>query len=456
MSAAVFDFAPPRIVDLDDRAPANLPEEFWSARPVFGQIRQAAWSRSMPADAVFGAVLIRVAFMTDHRILLPAVVGRYGSLNLMAGLVGTSSIGKGSSCDIAQELLGAPPLLGDYRSTEITAGSGEGIVRSFSELVPVEEGNKRTSEYRQVFQGVLIRVDEGEVLGQLGNRTGSTLWTVWRSGWSGEKLGFTNASRERRVPNVPAHGYRLCALVSIQPGLAGEILADEEGGTPQRFLWFNTIDPALPKERPEWPGQIRWDPPRWNWPDSGVRKIFGANRRPIEVSDAIVAELQAIQHAKVVGEIVPGIDGHRGLNQLKTAAVLAVLDQRLNVNDDDWSLASMVLDTSNAVRERTRDTVNHEHEKRDASRIEFAGRRAAAEESGRRGASATVDRVAKRVRTIVERKASDEGVARRTISEQLGGRDRDHMRTAVEVALALGWIVELNGKYYPPAAQESA
>lgn len=430
---------------------AHLPDEFWDARPIHQHIRQAAWARVLSADAVFGAVLVRAAFMIDFRVIIPAIVGRYGSLNLMAGIVGPSGTGKGSAADTATELLGVMNNIG-YRTLEITAGSGEGIVRSYSERVQTTDDNgKKTSEYRRTIQGVFIRVDEGEVLGQLGSRNGSTLWSIWRSGWTGEKLGFTNATQERRYPNVETRTYRLCALVGIQPQLAGEILNDSDGGTPQRFLWFNTTDPNLPDHPTEWPGPINWQPPNWARPQHKVQKIGHLDLRPIDVEPSIAAELQAAQRAKVAGAPVPELDSHRGLNLLKVAAVLAALDGRYDINEQDWHLAGLVLDTSDAVRAQMGDLIATERRKIEARQIELHSRKAAADETARRGASADVERVVQLLKRYTEKHAGTDGVSRRDLSIRAGSRHRAVFESAFQVALALGVLEEREpGRYWTP------
>jgi hypothetical protein len=419
-------------------AGSHLPEEFWEARPLYRQIRQAAWSRVLAADAVFGAVLVRAAFQTDHRVILPAIVGRYGSLNLMAGIVGPSGTGKGSAADTATEFLGRGQHAVGYRTLEVSAGSGEGIIRSFSEKVQTGEKGSKTSEFKRTIQGLYIRVDEGEVLGQLGGRNGSTLWSVWRSGWTGEKLGFTNASQERRYPPVEARSYRLCALVGIQPTLAGEILADSDGGTPQRFLWFSTTDPAIPDTAPLWPGAVDWTPPRW---DTGtVTTIERQDTCLIDVDPAIVAELRAAQRAKVAGTGTTDMDSHRGLNKLKVAAVLAVLDGRYNIGLEDWDLAAIVLDTSDAVREATRETIAVEARRAEERQIDLHGRKAAADETARRGASADVERVVQRLKRVVSN--ADGPVSRRDLANSVASRDRRVFESALQVALALGVLID--------------
>ncbi len=432
----------------------NLPDEFWSARPILEHVRQAAWSRVLSADAVLGAVLVRAAWLTDYRIVLPAVVGRHGALNLLAGIVGPPGTGKGSAADVAAELIGCAQtaLPTDYRVREAPAGSGEGVTAAFMEMVDVTEGKKNRTEWRQTYQGVLLRVDEVETLGKLGDRSGSTLWTVWRSGWSGEALGFSNASVDRRRPVIPALGYRLCGLVGIQPALAGSILADTAGGTPQRFLWMSTMDRNVPDTPPLWPGPLRWAPPRWQIPDDAVRTVGGFRRRVLEVDTAIADDLRAAQLAKVRGAAQTSFDGHRGLNLLKIAGVLAVLDGRLNIDAEDWDLAAMVLNTSDRVRTKAGDEVRAKGAAEETRRIDYARRRAGAEQVGRTAVQHDTQRVAGVITRYVDRNVPPSGATRSDLLKALSPRDRHLFDAALAVALATGGVLlELN-RYYQPGA----
>jgi hypothetical protein len=44
------------------------------------------------------------------------------------------------------------------------------------------------------------------------------------------------------------------------------------------------------------------------------------------------------------------LDSHRNQNRVKEAAHLAIIDRRLVISVDDWRLAGMILDTSDAIR----------------------------------------------------------------------------------------------------------
>ena len=66
---------------------------------------------------------------------------------------------------------------------------------------------------------------------------------------------------------------------------------------------------------------------------------------------------------------IDSLDGHAFLVRLKIAALLAIIDRRLNVTGEDWALAEIVMRTSDAVRRRTLDSVSAK-----AAKVEQASR----------------------------------------------------------------------------------
>ena len=102
-----------------------LPEEFWQARPVFQHIRQAAHSRTTSADAVFHAVLARVAAQVPYQWQLPPIVGSPKPLSYFTISVGAPGVGKSNANEVAAELLPFPSSV-----VELPAGSGEGLIEA--------------------------------------------------------------------------------------------------------------------------------------------------------------------------------------------------------------------------------------------------------------------------------------------------------------------------------------
>lgn len=315
----------------------NLPGEFWTARPTLEHIRQAAHSRARSADAVLLCTLARIAALTPPTVTLPAIVGGKASLNFLGAIVASSGAGKSSANAVARELV---PIERKDVIADIPLGSGEGMTERFFDLVEeTDENGKKRKVKSQVRTGALFYLDEGQALSEMGNRQGATLLPTLRAAWSGETIGQSNASIEtHRV--LRDHKYRMAIVVGFQVNYAAELLADTEGGTPQRFVYASAIDPTVPYEAPVWPGALHYVPP----------PVILAGT-PIVVDDDIQDRLRRRQVMMQRGEFTPDpLDSHAELGRLKVAALLALLDERIDVNPEDWDLAGHIMRASAAVR----------------------------------------------------------------------------------------------------------
>jgi len=432
----------------DDLCP-HLPDEFWSARPAFQHIRQAAWSKGIAADGLFGAILARAAYKADWQVVLPDIIGSYQSLNLLVGLVGGSGDGKGSSLNVAERLMPGIPV-SDPKAVEVTAGSGEGIPRSFYEQVPVEDENgnpTKQREWKQIRRHVYLRIDEGEVTQAISQRRGSTFWVVMRSVYSGEGLGFNNADADRRFP-VERLGYRMSAAIAIQPTIAAGLLEDKDGGTPQRFLWFGLTDANMtinPDDLPDFPGQIAWQPPRYD--SNGTELVCGYNLGVINVAPEIRKEILGAKLLHTAGrKRRKEMDSHRNLTKLKVAALLGMLDRRLNVTLEDWALADTILSTSDAVRDWTYRQVDTSAILRQLRADERQGQRQVTVNQMAAAAHATAVRVGKVIARHVHTKHADGSACKaKCLKNAVGSRDSDNLGIGRDHAIVAGWV-EVNHK----------
>lgn len=327
---------------------AHLPDEFWASRAALQHIRAAARSRLVAPDAVLGAILARVAAITPHMVEIPAIVGSPIGLTYYVGIVGPSSAGKSAAAAVAGELLPAP----DHILDRLPIGSGEGFVDILFDLVTEEgENGKKRKVKRQTRHAAIFHIDEGAVLADLGNRQGTTLLPTLRTAYSHGTLGNTNASSEtKRVVDGKTYVYGV--TLGIQPEWAGPLLADVAAGTPQRFVWVTASDTHAPDTAPDWPGELDWQPP----PGDLLRQrsvIRGGQQRfPLGVHPDIAKTIIDDRRATVRGETVhDAADAHRMLSQLKTAALLALLDKRVDVGPDDWHLAETIATTSRRIRQ---------------------------------------------------------------------------------------------------------
>jgi hypothetical protein len=394
----------------------ELPEphlEFWGEREALELLR--GWSRSRMTSpwATLLAGLCRVCCWVPPRAVLPAIVGGAASLNLFAALVGPSGAGKGAAEAVAAEAL----ALAGHDVFGANVGSGEGIAHAYAHRVKGEVVMDR--------EAVLFSVPEVDSLTALGNRQGSTLLSQLRSAWTGERLGFAYADATRRIP-LEAHGYRMCLVLGVQPGRAGPLLGDSDGGTPQRFVWVWVTDPHGPRPDalPETPAPLAWQ-----WGDRDQVKILsssvGNSRIVFEVCEAARSDILDNRYSQQRGS-TDAIDGHTMLCRLKVAAALGVLDGRLSVTDDDWRLSQTVMAVSSQTRDSVQASLTRTREAADTARGRSDGRRQSVAEETLWVAK--VSRVSQRLLTILEAGKAPEG----TLTNKVTSRDREAVPEALE------------------------
>ncbi len=443
---------PGETTDAVDCTP-TLPDELWDARRVLGHVRTAARARLVAPDALLGATLARVCVSVDWRIVLPPIVGRQGSLNLSVALAGRSGTGKGSVADESAALLGRRAVSVEHPAGEAPAGSGEGIIKSFFDLVADPDSDKKNPPkvWQLARRAMLLRIDEGELLRALGQRSGQTTDQVLRQAWSGEALGgsYVGESGQR---SLDAHGYRLAVLLAVQPEVGQFLLDGAAGGTPQRLLWLaGGADPGAPNNPPEHPGRLALDLPSFATLAHRVTEDYRGHRlATMGVHGEIAAELRAAQLAVLRGTVeVDPLDTHAGLGRLKVAGLLALLDGRADIDVEDWKLAGLVADTSRAVRTWMAGLLAGVERRNGWARTEYAADRAATIEMAVVGARADVRRVAAVMARHVARHDDGDPCTPRCLSRSVASRDRRHHAAALGHAAEVGWIHDGDGQVRP-------
>lgn len=322
--------------------------DFWQQREVLAKIRWFARERRVAPWAVLGAVLAQASCRIGPHVVLPAIVGGVASLNLLVGLVGPSGKGKGAATAVASEFLGVE---GKFMSEEV--GTSQGIDSSFSESVP----KLGTVQFNDV---AFFYVPEIDTVKAHAEMSGSALLPTLRKIWSGEPLGAKYAAKERRR-QVRAHAYRAAVVAGIQPKRSGVLLDDVDGGTPQRWLWMPVTDPTAPRRTDKLKAPVyTGTPPRleWDvWLPCGERRGDKDEPEQVEVKTRYVIPvcqkaIDAIIDAREINLTTEAanLDSHSLLTRLKVAALLAFLDERLEVLETDWDLALSVMWISNASR----------------------------------------------------------------------------------------------------------
>jgi hypothetical protein len=281
---------------------------------------------------------------------------------------------------------------------------------------------------KQVRHNAFFYIDEGQTLQQLQSRTGATLAETLRRAAVGETLGQTNASEER-TRYIPAGSYSMGLLIGLQPSVATVLLSDTETGTPQRFWWAWSIDPTVPDEAPDWPGELN------------IPVVLEKLHEPVDITfpKRIRDELRRERVARVRGELeVAELDGHAGLMKVKMAALLALLDGRRAVTEDDWSLAEEMWACSCSVRDslvlRAQREAEAERQRQEDAQVQ--------RELRAHLAKSDADRSLERVAQLVKKHASQVGgITFGYLKRALASRDRPLLSKAIDLAETRDWVV---------------
>lgn len=417
----------PNVVEANPRL---LPADFYDARPAHRQIRQAAHAINRSADVAFAGVLARLsAFMPPDR---PADtgIGSPASMNTFTALLGPSGSGKSSSKRVPKFLVPAP--VGMDVAEYLPLGTGEGIAEAYMGEIEVTEGGEgrgkgKTKTIRQQVRGnALFYADEGErLIKTMFGRTGTTIGETLRTAWTGDTIGQFNGQKvNTRV--IDEGAYSMGMIIGFQPETALPLFDDAAAGTPQRFLWFSTLDTTLPDEPPAWPRPL--DLPLLAGQLRDVRITF---------ADTICKELRLEDRARVMGELVPApLDSHRPLTMVKTSVLLAVLDNRAHVTSDDWELAGVVWQTSCRVRDALVEAAARQRAQEEEQRTKQHVDRAVRAHKAVSTSERTVERVARRLANKVHESS---GLTMGALRKAIAHRDRDFITEALDFAESHGW-----------------
>lgn len=416
----------------------NLSAETWESRPWLRQVRDAAWNRMMPPDAVLGAVLARVATIVPPCYLIPAIIGTQSTFDHLSVLVGDSASGKSAATGIARELV--PETLEHVIVWDVPVGSGEGLIDQFYEWVSEEDdGGKPRKVKRHTKTAVHFVADEAKMIAEQAKRSGTTIISVICSAWSGASLGTANAGSETNRPKINGRTVRLAGVMSIQSKLGHQLLTDDlvQQGFAGRLAFFAAEDPTMPHpdNRPQWPGSLSVIPLPGGllWPQDIAY--------PPEVVDYILLA----QWDKSRGESKEdSIEGHIRLARLKIAGLIAAIEGETTVTLDDWALAGEIIECSNAIRRHM------EHLGAQAA-LEAATRQG--RQQGRRQAAADevleVDelrKIAALSDAIADRVPAD-GIGRGVLSTKMcSGLTRHRFEPALQRAIDAGLVVIEEGR----------
>ena len=411
--------------------PADRERMFWDARPELQQVRQAAFAGMASPWAVLGALCVRVladvppGWRTMTGIGDPAG----GNLNLYAVLAAESGGGKGVASQVAGYLWPS----GVY-SVEIA--SGEALPKLFARRVKQPDSGEWVSE--RVRDSAIVDAPEFGSLSASGSRMGATLTQRLCNGFSGESLSFAVADESKNV-EVLANSYRLGVITGVQYGNAGLLLSESAAvtGLPQRFVWFpaNIGADELPEVRPDMPAPLR----RWTFP-TGLTQIA--------VCDQAKRDMEAAQRAKLIGDTSSPLDGHKLYARVKLAYALAVLNGHYSsVRDEDWKLSGVVMEVSEATRQKALDTMS----RRDRKQAVAAGKR----DGIRKAAASEVesDEAVRRAADSLYRwlQSQSAGASRNELRKRLRSDKREQFDDALDLLIEEGRVHDRGDDWYRTA-----
>ncbi|MFZ2241247.1 MAG: hypothetical protein WAV90_17175, partial [Gordonia amarae] len=356
---------------LDDPYSPELEAAVFEFLPQLRAIRDAARRGAVSPWSVLGITIGRGLLRVSPSVVIPPLVGNSPApLNLQIGIVGASGRGKGIAGGIV-----------DY-DTSVTQGwdakfrppSGAALANLFVAKVKGEDGEPRIEQIREAAWCDWSEVDS---LTATLKRGGNDLAGELRAAISGAELG-TDPKMEGQLPlKVAAMIYRILISFSVQYGEpAAPLMAERDGGTLQRTLWFGTADPRRLTERPR---GVR------AWAQLEIMSRLPQGQLSLTVDEAIHDEVWEAQSASIESDTGGDeLGGHTHLNRLKIAAWAALIQQNAHIGAAEWDWAGAVMVHSDRIRARLDASVRNlkvslaresgvlDHERRSAEAIAAA------------------------------------------------------------------------------------
>lgn len=318
-----------------------LPDEFWNSRPVLGILRQAAQSAMTSPEGVLAAALAYTIAHVMPNVVLPACIGEEASLNIMIVAVGGSASGKSTARKVAKGVL---VFAGAEQIHVFSPSSGQGIALQYQHLErPKGEAPRLVSDRC----AAMAIVDESDKIAALTSNAGNTLSSELRQASMGEIIGNSNVGDTKS--HMDEGTYRFVLAMCMQPKQAAWLLEEKYGGLPQRFLFACVLAPV--RSGVAHPGKWTVRLPLEATPDpmSGTPRSHTVMSITQTICEEIQSEHKARRNAELRGEEVDELQGHLTLLREKVAGALALLEGRLDINDEDWALSGMVSESSKAA-----------------------------------------------------------------------------------------------------------
>lgn len=421
-------------------------DSFYKSRPWLEYAYRYARGSNLSPHGVVGAMLARMSALTPPNVV--AKVTKHDSpmtLNINVALVGTTGSGKGRTMGLAARLLPTPPF---GRLEEVKPKTGESIPAKFVEKIPATDGEGKPikGEYvdKVLTDRCLLYLPEIVSLKAAMGRQGSTILPTLLESFSNEPIGGDAQGHQYRIKVLP-YAYRLSAVVGVQPSNAATIFDEAQTGLAGRFIYVSSVDVDMPMKPSPLPrGDFPFDTmriPDGNGLDavSALLEYGGYDRMPDNGPDAregyplirmsfpeqAEEDVNRLQVLGGRGE-ADALDSHRGELAARIAALLALMDYRLEVNMEDWQIALRFMEMSDVIRAECMSQCRKSAV--DAQAEQISVKRAAEEQADR----SVAERAKKRLLELLDTlDPTREGVSDHDLQNRLSKAQRRVMKDAL-------------------------
>lgn len=392
-----------------------------------------------------GVMLARMSALTPPNVVARVTKTDFPmSLNLNIALVGTTGTGKSKIMRHAAELMPDASFLLE----EVKPKTGESIPAKFVSKIPATDGDGKTikGEYADevVTDRCLLCMPEVVGLKAAMGRQGSTILPTLLESFSNEPLGEDTKGKQFQI-KIPPYAYRLAAVVGVQPNNADVLFNEAQTGLAGRFIYMPSIDADAPLRRPALPeGAFPYDTTRIpggnglesvaamirygglaGMPDNGTDARRGYPLTVIPFPSQVMEDADRMQRLGVRGK-ADAMDAHRMELAARTAALLALMDYRLEVNMEDWHIALALMDISDSVRAECLDQSRR-------SAVDFQAEQISLKRDAEEQANAQIiDRAKKRLLDLLDTlDPTREGITERDLRNRLSPPQRKVMGDAL-------------------------
>ena len=422
-------------------------DSFYTSRPWLEYAYRYAKALRISPHGLVGAILARVSALTPPNVVAQLTENDLPmTLNINVALVAPTGSGKGRVMAQSRHLVPASPMC---PLEEIKPKTGESIPAKFVAKVPAVDGDGKQikGEYadKVLTDRCLLYMPEIVSLRAAMNRQGSVILPVLLESFSNEPIGDDTKGKQFQT-KLPSYGYRLAAVVGVQPTNAGVLFDEAQTGLAGRFIYVAATDADAPEKRPQLPaGAFPFDATcipsgngleslqalidnkgLENMPDNGPDAREGYPLTTITFPEVAARYADDAQRLSVSGKAT-SLDAHRVELVARVAALLAVMDYRLEVSEDDWRIALRFMDMSDVIRMECMSQCRKSAV--DAQAEQISVKRDAEEQADR----SVADRAKKRLLELLDAlDPTREGISERTLRNRLSPPQRRVMGDALE------------------------